>query len=271
LIAPGTPLAGAPANAGTYRVEASFEGNTNYTSLSADKTITIHKADQAITFGALADKTFGDPSFTVSATGGASGVPVKFSSETPLVCSVTPDANPATVTILAVGQCTVRASQDGNENYNAAPNVYRSFTIAAWTANGFHQPVGIPNSFFAQAPVGTLLLAPPSTAAWNSAKGGQTIPLKFNVFAAGVELTSTGDIDRFLVRQLTSCSATADEDQLEVFDTAGATVLRYDGVPGAGQFIQNWKTPAVRGETCFRLELVFRDQSILYTFVKLKK
>ncbi|MGH9240872.1 MAG: hypothetical protein ACRD3G_22755 [Vicinamibacterales bacterium] len=37
------------------------------------------------------------------------------------------------------------------------------------------------------------------------------------------------------------------------------------------QFIQNWKTPSVRGETCFRVELTFRDQSILYTLVKLKK
>jgi len=273
LTASGTPLAGAPVNAGTYTVRASFEGNTNYKDTFADKTITIHKADQAITFGALANKTFGDPPVTVSATGGASGEPVTFSSTTPLVCSVTPNVNPATVTILAVGQCTVRASQNGNNNYNAAPNVDRSFSIAAWTASGFHQPVGIPNSFFAPAPnaLASLLPAPSGTAVWNSAKGGQTIPLKFNLFAAGVELTSTTDIDRFVARPLSSCGATTYEDPLEVFDTAGATVLRYDGVPGAGQFIQNWKTPTVKGETCFRVELVFRDQSILYTFVKLKK
>ena len=273
LIAPATPLAGAPVNAGTYKVVATFEGNTNYLGQSADKTITIHKADQQITFGALASKTFGDPSFTVSATGGASGKPVTFSSTTPLVCSVAPNVNPATVTILAVGQCTVRASQDGNENYNAAPNVDQSFSIAAWTASGFHQPVGIPNSVFAPAPnaLTSLLPGPSGTVAWNSAKGGQTIPLKFNLFAAGVELTSTADIVGFMARQLKSCSATSYEEQIDDFDTAGATVLRYDGVPGAGQFIQNWKTPTVRGETCFRVELTFRDQSILYTFVKLKK
>ena len=272
VITPGTPLAGPPVNAGTYKVVATFEGNTNYLGGSADKTITILKADQVVTFGALANKTFGDPPFSVTATGGASGKPVTFASTTGGVCSVSANVNPATVTILAVGQCTVQASQDGNENYNPAPSVQQSFSIGAWTANGFHQPVGIPNSFFAPAPnaFASLLTGPSGTAVWNSAKGGQTIPLKFNLFAAGVELTSTADIVGFVARQLSSCGGTGVEDVVE-FDTAGATVLRYDGVAGSGQFIQNWKTPTVKYETCFRVELTFRDQSILYTFVKLKK
>jgi hypothetical protein len=34
-----------------------------------------------------------------------------------------------TVRILAVGTCTIRVSQAGNGNYNAAPNVERSFSI----------------------------------------------------------------------------------------------------------------------------------------------
>lgn len=273
LTASGAPLAGAPVDAGTYTVRASFEGNTNYKDVFADQTITIHKADQAITFGPLANKTFGDPPFSVTATGGASGEPVTFSSTTGSVCSVSPNVNPATVTILAVGLCTVQASQKGNKNYNDAPPIDRSFSIAAWTANGFHQPVGIPNSIFAPAPnaYAALLFAPPPGAAWNSARGGQTIPLKFNVFAAGVELTSIADIAGFVARQLSSCSGTGTEDIVE-FETAGSTALRYEGVAGSGgQFIQNWKTPAVRGEQCFRVELTFRDQSILYTFVKLKK
>jgi hypothetical protein len=246
----------------------------NYHNAVKDVLITVHKADQTITFGVLTNKTFGDPPVSVSATGGGSGQPVTFSTVTPLICSVSPTGNNAAiVTILAVGQCTVRASQAGNNNYNPAPYVDRSFVIGAWTANGFHQPVGIPNSVFAPAPnaYASLLPGPPATAAWNSAKGGQTIPLKFNLFAAGVELTSTADIMGFVARPLTSCAATSYEDPLEVFDTAGATVLRYDGVAGSGQFIQNWKTPSVKYETCFRVELTFRDQSILYTFVKLKK
>jgi hypothetical protein len=96
--------------------------------------------------------------------------------------------------------------------------------------------------------------------------------LKFNVFAAGVEKTSTADVAGFFVRMLTSCDAAADEEAIEIFETAGQTVLRYDGLAGSGgQFIQNWKTPAVRGEQCYRVEVKFRDASSLYTFVKLKK
>src|SRR5205823_9192321 len=46
--ATGTPLAGAPVNAGTYTVRASFDGNDNYDSSSDTKTITIGKADQMV-------------------------------------------------------------------------------------------------------------------------------------------------------------------------------------------------------------------------------
>ena len=268
-----TPASGTVLDAGSHTLTADFTptDGDNYNTATKSVSLTVQKGNQTITFGALGDKTFGDPPVPVSATGGASGNPVTFSTPTPAICLVAPGgANAATVTILAVGLCTVRASQAGNNNYNPAEDQDRSFSVAAWTASGFHQPVGIPNSVF--APAGTaMLVSPPPGAAWNSAKGGSTIPLKFNVFAAGVELTSTADIIGFVARPLTSCSATTYEEELEEFETAGATVLRYDGVAGSGQFIQNWKTPATKGEQCFRVELTFRDQSKLYTFVKLKK
>ena len=61
-----------------------------------DQPFTINKANQTITFGALADKTVGDPPFAVSASGGASGNQLTFSSTTPGTCSVADNA----VTIL---------------------------------------------------------------------------------------------------------------------------------------------------------------------------
>ncbi len=69
--------------------------------------------------------------FTVSATGGASGNPVTFSiaSTSASVCSAS-GTNGATITILAAGACTVLADQAGNISYTAAPEVSLPVTIA---------------------------------------------------------------------------------------------------------------------------------------------
>ena len=45
----GSSLSGAPSDAGTYTVLASFAGNGNYNSASATKTITIEKASSTTT------------------------------------------------------------------------------------------------------------------------------------------------------------------------------------------------------------------------------
>ena len=108
-------------------------------------------------------------------------------------------------------------------------------------------------------------------AAWNAAKGGSTIPLKFNAFAGGTEVTSTANMT-FGMMPISCSTGATPEDAIEEIATAGATSLRYDGLAGSGgQFIQNWKTPAVRAEQCYRLQLTLPDASVLYTFVKLKK
>ena len=67
-------------NAGTYAnaVGASFAGDANYAGSSGTGILTVSKASQTITFGTLANKTFGDPDFTVSAAA-SSGLSVSFS------------------------------------------------------------------------------------------------------------------------------------------------------------------------------------------------
>jgi hypothetical protein len=113
--------------AGSCTVTASQPGDASYDAAQdVSRTFSIAKAAQTITFGTLAGKTFGDAAFTVGATGGASGNSVTFGSTTPDFCSV----SGSTVTILAAGACTVRASQAGNANYEAAQDVDRSFQIA---------------------------------------------------------------------------------------------------------------------------------------------
>ncbi len=80
--------------------------------------------EQTIAFGSLADKNTTDPPFSISATA-SSGLPVSFSIVTgPATVSgnqITLDGNPGIV--------IVRASQSGNGQYNAAPDVERAFTV----------------------------------------------------------------------------------------------------------------------------------------------
>src|SRR5262249_18400646 len=105
----------APTNAGSYAVVGTIN-DANYQG-SANDTLVIGQASQAITFGALADKHFGDADFTVSATGGASGQPVTFTALGS--CTITG----ALVHITTVGSCTITAHQAGDTNYSAAPDV----------------------------------------------------------------------------------------------------------------------------------------------------
>src|SRR5262249_5346969 len=74
-------------------------------------------------FGPLGNKTFGDADFGVSATA-SSGLPVSFTASG--TCSVTG----STVHIVHAGSCTITASQPGDGNWNPAPDVQQSFTIA---------------------------------------------------------------------------------------------------------------------------------------------
>ncbi|MDB6110191.1 MAG: hypothetical protein JWR69_1941, partial [Pedosphaera sp.] len=111
--------------AGTVIVRASQAGDTNYNAApNLDQSFTVAPANQTIAFGALANKNYGDALFSVSATA-SSGLPVSFS-----VFSGPATISGTNVTITGAGTVVVRASQAGNTNYNAAPNVDQSFAVA---------------------------------------------------------------------------------------------------------------------------------------------
>ena len=113
--------------AGTCTVRAAQAGNASYSAAAnVDQNFTVAKATQTITFSALANKTFGSSPFTVNATT-SSALAVTFSSLTGAVCTV----SGSTVTLVAGGTCTIQATQAGNGNYNAAPNVNQTFTVTA--------------------------------------------------------------------------------------------------------------------------------------------
>jgi hypothetical protein len=93
-------------------------------SSAVSSVFSVAKQDQIIAFGALASKTYGDAPFTVSATA-SSGLPVSFS-----IVSGPATISGNLVTITGAGSVTVRASQAGDANWNAAPSVNQSFSVA---------------------------------------------------------------------------------------------------------------------------------------------
>jgi hypothetical protein len=154
-----------------------------------------------------------------------------------------PDGCAVTGYSALVGTHTLTATahdKAGNETTNT-----RSYTVLAWTLNGFYQPVDMGG-------------------VWNIVKGGSTVPFKFEVFAAN-ELTDVGVVQSFMQARVT-CSGSALEDAIEVVSTGG-TSLRYDST--AGQFIQNWQTPKQPG-ACYTVTMTTDDGSSLTANFKLK-
>jgi hypothetical protein len=140
-----------------------------------------------------------------------------------------------------VGPQTVTANaEDIADNQNSAS---ASYTVLAWTTNGFFQPVDMGG-------------------VWNTVKGGSTVPLKFKVFAGSTELTSTSIVNQPLTATQTLCSG-GPTDDIELTAT-GATSLRYDG-----QFIYNWQTPKKPGY-CYVVTVTLADGSTISANFKLK-
>jgi YVTN family beta-propeller protein len=80
--------------------------------------------DQTISFGSLPGLTYGASSYTLDAKA-SSALPVEFTSTTPSVCLV----NGNKVDALAVGYCTIQASQPGNAAYKLATPVTQSLYV----------------------------------------------------------------------------------------------------------------------------------------------
>jgi phospholipase C len=118
-------ISGTPTALGSFSYTAEAVDSTG-TAAACINTITVAGATQTITFNRLSNEPIGTPPFTVNATA-SSGLAVSFASITPDVCTV----SDTTVTLVAVGLCTIRASQKGNTEYAAATPVYRDLNVQA--------------------------------------------------------------------------------------------------------------------------------------------
>ena len=109
--------------AGSCTITASQAGNDTYNAApDVLQSFNIGKASQTITLAPLADRSFGDPDFDLSASA-SSGLPISYAAAGN--CTVTG----ASVHLTGAGSCTITASQAGDDNYNAASDALQSFNI----------------------------------------------------------------------------------------------------------------------------------------------
>ncbi len=143
--------------------------------------------------------------------------------------------------------CTIIASQAGLDEYAieasapkpwyAAPDVQRTFTIAAWPFGGF--------------------LAPMDNGKTNVAQAGSAVPVKFRlggdlglaIFAAGYPKSAP-----------TACPSGAPQDPVEQTVAAGESSLSDDTL--TGRYVYVWKTDKAWGGTCRQLDVKLADSTV---------
>jgi endonuclease/exonuclease/phosphatase family metal-dependent hydrolase len=112
---------------GTVDITASQAGDTQFNAASdVVRQLVINKINQTIQFGSLTPVTYGDAPFDLSAIT-TSSLPPTFVSSDPTIASISGPNN--TVTILKAGTVNITASQAGDANFNAAPDVVQPLVI----------------------------------------------------------------------------------------------------------------------------------------------
>lgn len=110
--------------AGEVTISASQDGNVaTEPATPVERSFEVVKAAQTISFPALSPKKATDAPFVISAVS-SSGLPVSLS-----IVSGPATINESTVTSTGAGEVFVKASQSGNEIYEAAADVVQSFLV----------------------------------------------------------------------------------------------------------------------------------------------
>jgi hypothetical protein len=110
--------------AGTTTITASQEGNLQYAAAtSVERSLTVSKASQTISFAEVSSKNANDAAFTLTATA-SSSLPVSYTTQSDKV-----SISGSTVSLLKAGSVTIKAQQEGNSNYTSATPVERTFCI----------------------------------------------------------------------------------------------------------------------------------------------
>lgn len=114
-----------PLASGSCVVAADQRGNKTYQKApTVSRTFTISKKSQTITFTPAPSLSLASKTATLSAVS-SSGLAVTYSTTTTSTCSL----KGSTLTLKAVGSCSVKAAQSGDSRYAAAPTVTAAITI----------------------------------------------------------------------------------------------------------------------------------------------
>jgi hypothetical protein len=171
----------------------------NYNTAAGTVSVTVNKADQTITFGALAVKVIGAADFAPGATATPSGLTVLYGSSNTGVATIVG----GNIHIVSVGTTTITASQPGDANYNAATPVDQGLTVAAATQTitvGTHAPASaVYNSTFnvsaTASPSGYTVAITTSGGCSGSGSGSATITMTSGTTACTVKYDQAGDIN----------------------------------------------------------------------------
>jgi hypothetical protein len=210
--------------AGICSITASQAGDATYNAaLPVTQAFAVTAAPQTISLGAPAPVAYLSPPLSVSATA-SSGLPATIVSNTPAVCTVAGSL----VTTVAVGTCTITASQSGNANYAAAAPVTQSFTVT---------PASQTIRFTAPGPVA--YLSPPLTL---PATASSTLPV--TLASNTPQVCGVGNSTMVAIFTAGLCSITASQNGSANF-AAAIPVTRIFPVLAAQQTITFAPPPSV--------------------------
>jgi hypothetical protein len=178
---------------------------------------------------------------------------VTFITNTPTVCT-SAGVNGETITLAAVGKCTVRASQAGNANYNAAADVEQSFLVqgGSTTFAGLFDP---------WAPPGPGTYNGMTFASGRVSKMNSTVPVKWGYSVDGALVDSSRSTSALypVVNIYGPLAACGDIDGTGVdavvsYTGPGLTTTTYD--PTTKTCRRNVKLDAsFRGDTCYVIQI----------------
>jgi hypothetical protein len=176
----------------------------------------------------------------------AAGAPVTYAaSATDLVDGSVPvTCTPASGSTFAPGVTTVSCSA-ADAHGNTSTGTFTVTVTFGW--NGFFAPVD-------------------NNGVVNTIKGGQSVPLKWNIPNGSGGWISSLDVVTSVTQAKTTCSSNAPIDEIEA-PTSGSTSLRYDST--ANQYIYNWQSPKGAG-TCYKVTVYLTDGSSRSALFKTK-